>query len=50
MKESWRAVEALHCERSGDTISEGVASMVVEDRGLKRLRKKFQAWHHKESL
>ena len=50
MKGSCRAAEARHCERPWKAIGEGAASVVVDGPGLKRLGKRFDAWHHEESL
>ena len=35
MKESWRGAEALNCERPGEAIGEGAASVAAESPGLK---------------
>ena len=35
IKGSWRAAEVWHCERPGEAIGGGAASVAVEDPGLK---------------
>ena len=43
MKESWRATEAWHCERSGEAIDKGEASVVVESQDLKESHREVEA-------
>jgi hypothetical protein len=48
-KGSWRAAEALHCERPWKAIGEGAASVAIDGPGLKGSCKEVEAWHHEES-
>lgn len=50
MKESWRAAKAWHSEKPGNAIGGDVASVAVEDPGLKGSYKEVESWHHGESL
>ena len=43
MEGSWREAEARHCEKPGMAISEGIASVAVDDPGLKGSCKEAEA-------
>jgi hypothetical protein len=42
--------DAWHCERPGEAIGEGAASVAVEGPGLKGSCREVEAWHHEKSL
>ena len=44
------AADAWHCERPGEAIGTGAASVATEGPGLKRSCREVEAWHHEESL
>lgn len=46
MRVLWRVAEAWHCERSGEGIGEGAASVVVEGPRLKEACREGEGWHH----
>ena len=45
-----RATEAWHCERPGETIDEGAASVAVEGPGLKGSCGEVEDGHHEATL
>jgi hypothetical protein len=44
------AANGWHCERPGEAIGKGAASVAVEGPGLKGSCREVEAWHHEKSL
>ena len=44
------AADTWHCERPGEAIGKGAASVAVEGPGLKGSCREAEAWHHEKNL